>query len=51
MNYDIKDLNLAKEGKQRIYWADRFMPVLAQFENNLLKKDHLKVYGLQHVCM
>ena len=38
MNYDIKDLNLAKEGKQRIYWADRFMPVLAkireQFERN-----------------
>jgi adenosylhomocysteinase len=28
MNYDIKDINLAPEGKQRIEWADREMPVL-----------------------
>ena len=30
MNYDIKDPNLAEEGTQRIYWSNRFMPVLAQ---------------------
>ena len=30
MNYDIKDTALAEMGKQRIYWADRFMPVLSQ---------------------
>ena len=28
MHYDIKDINLAAQGKQRIEWADREMPVL-----------------------
>jgi len=42
MNYDIKDLNLAKEGKQRIYWADRFMPVLAQIREQFAKKRPLE---------
>jgi adenosylhomocysteinase len=28
MQYDIKDINLADHGKQRIEWADREMPVL-----------------------
>jgi adenosylhomocysteinase len=28
MNYDVKDLGLAKKGKLRIEWAGRFMPVL-----------------------
>lgn len=28
MNYDIKDINLAPEGKKRIEWADNDMPVL-----------------------
>ncbi|MBA3353523.1 MAG: adenosylhomocysteinase [Blastocatellia bacterium] len=28
IQYDIKDINLAPEGKQRIEWADREMPVL-----------------------
>jgi adenosylhomocysteinase len=28
MEYDIKDINLAAQGKQRIEWADREMPVL-----------------------
>ena len=28
MNYDIKDRNLADDGKRRIDWAERFMPVL-----------------------
>jgi len=27
-NYDIKDINLAPQGRQRIEWADREMPVL-----------------------
>ena len=30
MNYDIKDINLASEGKRRIEWADNDMPVLRQ---------------------
>ena len=37
MNYDIKTMELASLGKQRIDWANRFMPVLdsirARFEN------------------
>lgn len=37
MNYDIKDINLAAEGKKRIEWADNDMPVLKlvrdRFEN------------------
>ena len=37
MEYDIKDINLAAQGKQRIEWADREMPVLRlireRFEN------------------
>ena len=37
MEYDIKDINLAPQGKQRIEWADREMPVLRlireRFEN------------------
>src|SRR6187402_3837425 len=28
LQYDIKDINLAPHGKQRIEWADREMPVL-----------------------
>src|SRR5688500_20239990 len=28
MQHDIKDINLAPEGKQRTEWADREMPVL-----------------------
>jgi adenosylhomocysteinase len=28
VQYDIKDINLAAQGKQRIEWADREMPVL-----------------------
>ena len=28
MEYDIKDIDLAPQGKQRIEWADREMPVL-----------------------
>ena len=32
MNYDVKDINLADEGKLRIEWANNSMPVL-----NLIK--------------
>ena len=33
MKYDIKGTNLSEMGKQRIYWADRFMPVLSQIRD------------------
>ena len=28
MDYDVKDIGLAAQGKNRIEWADRDMPVL-----------------------
>lgn len=43
MDYDIKDIALASEGKKRIEWAERDMPVLRdvrkQFEKTLPFKD------------
>jgi len=35
MDYDIADANLAPEGKLRIEWADRQMPVVAQLRERL----------------
>ena len=52
MNYDIKTTELAGAGKQRIDWANRFMPVLdsirARFENER-PLDGLKVAACLHV--
>ena len=52
MNYDIKTTELASAGKQRIDWANRFMPVLdsirARFENER-PLDGLKVAACLHV--
>ena len=42
MNYDIKDINLAEEGKRRMEWAARFMPVLADIKENFKKEKPLK---------
>lgn len=42
MNYDIKDINLAKDGKVRIEWADNDMPVL-----NLVRERFEKEKPLQ----
>ncbi len=33
MKYHVKDLNLAKEGKRRIEWADNDMPVLTEIRS------------------
>lgn len=52
MNYDIKTTELAAVGKQRIDWANRFMPVLdfirARFENER-PLDGLRVAACLHV--
>ncbi len=52
MNYDIKTTELAVVGKQRIDWANRFMPVLdsirARFENER-PLDGLSVAACLHV--
>jgi adenosylhomocysteinase len=39
---DVKDMSLAPEGKKRILWADRDMPVLAQIRERFAKEKPLK---------
>ena len=52
MNYDIKTTELASNGKQRIDWANRFMPVLhtirTRFENER-PLEGLRVAACLHV--
>lgn len=52
MNYDIKTTDLASNGKQRIDWANRFMPVLdsirARFQNER-PLEGLRVAACLHV--
>ena len=38
MEYDIKDISLAAEGKRRIEWAERDMPVLAKVRERFEKE-------------
>ena len=42
MQYDIKDINLAPQGKQRIEWADREMPVLRLIRERFEKEKPLE---------
>ncbi len=42
MEYDIKDIALAAEGKKRIEWAERDMPVLAEVRAQFEKEQPLK---------
>ncbi len=37
MKYDIKDIKLAKEGKLRIQWAEKNMPVLRSIQSRFIK--------------
>jgi adenosylhomocysteinase len=41
-NFDIKDPSLAAEGRRRIEWAAREMPVLAQIRERFAKEQPLK---------
>ena len=41
MTYDVKDLNLANKGKQRIDWAEKDMPVLRSICESFAKKKPL----------
>ena len=41
INCDIKDINLAELGKQRIEWAAREMPVLRKIRERFLKEKPL----------
>ncbi len=42
MRYDVTDLRLAPEGKKKILWADRDMPVLALIRDRFAKQKPLK---------
>jgi adenosylhomocysteinase len=42
MNYDIKDIKLAKEGALRIEWANQNMPVLNRIKKRFSKERPLK---------
>jgi adenosylhomocysteinase len=52
MKYDIKDLKLAKQGKLRIEWAERNMPVLRLIKERFKKEKPLagvKISACLHV--
>lgn len=52
MNYHIKTTELASDGKQRINWANRFMPVLETIRTRFEKErplDGLRVAACLHV--
>ncbi len=42
MKYDVKDLKLAKQGRLRIEWAERNMPVLRLIQKRFQKEKPLK---------
>ena len=42
MDYDISNITLADEGLERIYWADRDMPVLASIRERFAKERPLE---------
>lgn len=42
MNYSIKNIKLSAEGKKRIEWAERDMPVLAEIKKRFAKTKPLK---------
>ena len=48
MQYDIKDIKLAKKGALRIEWAARNMPVLDLIRQRFLKEKPLA--GLKIAC-
>ena len=52
IQYDIKDINLAEQGKQRIEWADREMPVLRLIRERFKKEkplDGIKLVACAHI--
>jgi len=52
MNYDVKDLKLAPEGKLRIEWAERDMPVLAKVKTRFAQEkplQGLRIAGCLHI--
>ncbi len=46
MEFDVKDTKLRKDGKLKIEWADRNMPVLSNIREDLKKKKPLKGFRI-----
>jgi adenosylhomocysteinase len=46
VKHDVKDLSLAKEGKKRIEWADKDMPVLAMVRERFAREKPLAGYRM-----
>jgi len=42
MNYDVKDLGLSRQGRGKVEWAERQMPVLALMRRTFAKEKPLK---------
>ena len=42
LKYDVKDINLAEQGKKQIDWAYKDMPVLAQIRERFIKEQPFK---------
>ena len=54
MNHDIKDRELAGDGKRRIDWADRFMPVLRLIRQRFEQErplEGVRISACLHVTM
>ena len=52
MNYDVKDLSLAREGKLRIEWASREMPVVKLIKERFTREKPFKgirISGCLHI--
>ena len=50
MKYDVKDINLAEQGKRQIDWAFKDMPVLAQIRERFEKEKPFKNIRLSVGC-
>ena len=50
INHDVKDLNLAPQGKRRIEWAEREMPVLRQIRDRFSQEKPLAGIRVSACC-
>ena len=50
MKYEVKDLNLAEQGKNQIEWANRDMPVLEQIRDRFEKEQPLAGIRIAACC-
>jgi adenosylhomocysteinase len=50
IKYDVKDLGLAPQGKQRIEWASREMPVLRQIRDRFAKEQPFAGIRISACC-